>query len=278
MFPPLTAFKIQGSLNTTSEDILNIFKKGRTYQKENEDKLSVVFMDEMGLAEISENNPLKVIHSELEQENNKISFVGISNWFIDASKMNRVIYNVVQDNDEEDVIQTGKEIAKSYEKIEENFNSQEYDDLISRLSKAYYQFISNKREIRDIHQFFHGSRDFYSLIKSIMQDIIKNKNNLDNFSQKEDRDKLLNNICMNQIVRNFSGLENSVDEFNSYYLEEFEKIIYSKNKNYNYNFKKCIQDNINDKDSRYLLLISDGHLSQELFNYIIEETNYSITL
>ena len=273
MFPPLTAFKIQGSLNTTSEDILNIFKKGRTYQKENEDKLSVVFMDEMGLAEISENNPLKVIHSELEQENNKISFVGISNWFIDASKMNRVIYNVVQDNDEEDVIQTGKEIAKSYEKIEENFNSQEYDDLISRLSKAYYQFISNKREIRDIHQFFHGSRDFYSLIKSIMQDIIKNKNNLDNFSQKEDRDKLLNNICMNQIVRNFSGLENSVDEFNSYYLEEFEKIIYSKNKNYNYNFKKCIQDNINDKDSRYLLLINDGHLSQELFNYIIEEIN-----
>ena len=175
---PLTAFKIQGSLNTTSEDILNIFKKGRTYQKENKDKLSVIFMDEMGLAEISENNPLKVMHSELEQEENKISFVGISNWFIDASKMNRVIYNVVQDNDEEDVILTGKEIAKSYEKIEENFNSQQYDDLIIKLSRAYYKFIYNKKKIQDINQFFHGSRDFYSLIKSIMKDIIKNKNTI----------------------------------------------------------------------------------------------------
>jgi hypothetical protein len=37
----------------------------------------------MGLAEISPNNPLKVIHSELEYDNNidnkKIDFVGISN-------------------------------------------------------------------------------------------------------------------------------------------------------------------------------------------------------
>ena len=37
----------------------------------------------MGLAEISPNNPLKVIHSELEYDNNidnkKIAFVGISN-------------------------------------------------------------------------------------------------------------------------------------------------------------------------------------------------------
>ena len=96
-------------------------------------------MDEMGLAEIGENNPLKVIHAELEQEQeqDKIAFVGISNWFIDASKMNRVIYNVAQDADEDDLIQTGKEIARSYEKIEENFNSQKYDNLIIRLSKAY---------------------------------------------------------------------------------------------------------------------------------------------
>ena len=40
--------------------------------------------------------------------------------------MNRVVYNVVQDDEEEDVILTGKEIAKSYEKNMENFNSQHY--------------------------------------------------------------------------------------------------------------------------------------------------------
>ena len=96
-FPKIIPFKIQGSLNTTSKEILDIFNKARKSQINNNDQLVIVFMDEMGLAEISENNPLKVMHSELENEENKISFVGISNWFIDASKMNRVIYNVVQD-------------------------------------------------------------------------------------------------------------------------------------------------------------------------------------
>ena len=58
--------------------------------------ISMVFMDELGLAENSPNNPLKVLHSELEydlnDENNQISFVGISNWKLDDAKMNRGIY------------------------------------------------------------------------------------------------------------------------------------------------------------------------------------------
>ena len=53
----------------------------------------MVYFDEMGLAEISPNNPLKVIHSQLEyeKEDEKLAFVGISNWTLDAAKMNRVI-------------------------------------------------------------------------------------------------------------------------------------------------------------------------------------------
>ena len=273
--PSLTAFKIQGSLNTTSEEILNIFIKAREYQQKNKDKLSVVFMDEMGLAEIGENNALKVMHAELEQEMNKVSFVGISNWFIDASKMNRVIYNVVQDEDKEDLIQTGKEIAKSYEKKEANFNSQRYDNLILRLSEAYYNYISKKKEANDANQFFHGSRDFYSLIKSIMLDIIKNKKILNEFYEKDEEeksDKLLNEICLNQILRNFGGLEKSISEFKSYFFEGYEEMDnYMNNENYSYNFFKCIQDNINDINSRYLLLINNGSISQELLNYILED-------
>ena len=273
---PLTAFKIQGSLNTTSEEILNVFNKGRKYQSKNSDRLSVIFMDEMGLAEISENNPLKVMHAELEKEIDKIAFVGISNWFIDASKMNRVIYNVVQDDEEEDLIQTGKEIAKSYEKIEENFIAQKYDNLILRLSKAYYKYMTKKQETNDKNQFFHGSRDFYSLIKSIMCDIIKNKSTIDNYlleGKENESEKMLSEICINHISRNFGGLEKSVYEFKSYYLEGYEEMNYLINQNYNYDFKKCIQDNINDINSRYLLLINNGNLSQELLNYILEEIN-----
>ena len=48
----------------------------------------------MNLAEESKNNPLKVIHSQLEYDDNKdkVSFIGISNYILDASKMNRGIH------------------------------------------------------------------------------------------------------------------------------------------------------------------------------------------
>ena len=56
--------------------------------KENE--INLVVIDEIGLAELSPYNPLKVLHEKLD--NPKISFIGISNWSLDASKMNRVIF------------------------------------------------------------------------------------------------------------------------------------------------------------------------------------------
>jgi hypothetical protein len=59
--------------------------------------------DEIGLAELSKHNPLKVLHSLLEVENRDIAFVGISNWRLDASKMNRALYLARPDPDEEDL-------------------------------------------------------------------------------------------------------------------------------------------------------------------------------
>ena len=271
-YPEVVTFQIQGSLSTTSSEILDIFKKGRNHQKNNLKKNVVIFMDEMGLAEISENNPLKVMHSELEQETDKVSFVGISNWFIDASKMNRVIYNVVQDPDENDIIETGREIGKSYEVNGDNY-SKKYEDIIIRLSKAYYKFITKKKDENDKDQYFHGSRDYYCLIRSVLNDIKKNKVKLDNESDENEYNKILNNICLNNIMRNFGGLENSIEEFTSYFLEGNERINYLNNveKDNNYNLMKCIQENINDENSRYLLLIPDSYLSQEILNTILEE-------
>ena len=267
-FPKIIPYKIQGSLNTTSNEILDIFKKARESQNKNNDKIIVVFMDEMGLAEISENNPLKVMHSELESEETKISFVGISNWFIDASKMNRVIYNVVQDPDEEEVIQTGKEIIKSYEEKGKNYSS-EYENIIIEMSKAYYEFISTKKQQNDENQYFHGSRDFYSLIKLIINEIIKHKKELE-VDNEEMKNELINKICLDSIERNFGGLDDSVDEFKRLYLKQKLDNINNLGK---YDILKCIKENINDNSSRYLLLINDSSLGKELVNNFLEEAN-----
>ena len=257
-YPELLSLKIQGSLNTTSDEITKIFERGRNFQLINPDKLWVIFMDEMGLAEISENNPLKVMHAELENEKNKIAFVGISNWFIDASKMNRVIYNVVQEPDEDDLIETGKEIAKSYEIKGEN------------ICQKYDKFIKKKKSDNDKNQYFHGSRDFYSLIKSVVNDIIINDKKLNELNMEE-KNKLLNKICVKNIMRNFGGLENSVNDFKQFFFEDYENIIYEKDLDFNYNIKQCLKENMNDEKSRYLLLITESYLSQELLNYILEE-------
>ena len=267
-YPELLSFKIQGSLNTTSEEILSIFQKGRKNQLDNPGALRVIFMDEMGLAEISENNPLKVMHAELEQEENKIAFVGISNWFIDASKMNRVIYNVVQDPDEEDIIETGKEIAKSYEIKGKNIY-QKYESAIIRLSKAYFKYI-NKNNENDKIQYFHGSRDFYCLIRSVMKDIIMEEKKLNELGL-EQKNLSVNKICIKQIMRNFGGLENSVNIFKRYFFEEFENINYIENLDFKYDVMECLKENINDDKSRYILLITESDLSQELLNYILED-------
>ncbi len=90
--PKLFINAFQGSLGSTSKGVLNIFKTARNILNNNDKNLdkiiSMIYFDEMGLAEHSPNNPLKVIHSELEYDLNegdkKVAFVGISNWALDA--------------------------------------------------------------------------------------------------------------------------------------------------------------------------------------------------
>ena len=71
----------------------------------------------MGFEEISKNNPLKVIHSQLKYYENKekISFIGIPIWPLDSSKMNRGIYLSITEPEEEDLIFTALKIAESYD-------------------------------------------------------------------------------------------------------------------------------------------------------------------
>ena len=137
-----------GSMSTTSEGVTNkfdsIISDYATSNDENE--MRVLVFDEVGLAELAPDNPLKVIHSYLdpssedtstellnlikekseknegfkdktleEKENfyqkiskKHISFVGISNWDLDVSKANRMLYVARPKMSEEDLIKTSE--------------------------------------------------------------------------------------------------------------------------------------------------------------------------
>ena len=108
---------------TTSEMILKAFAEAARFQKEQDltSKISVVNLDEIGLAEGSETMPLKALHPLLESGSDsaeaevsdhfKVGVIGISNWALDPAKMNRGIFVSRGEPDIEELIETAKGIC-----------------------------------------------------------------------------------------------------------------------------------------------------------------------
>ena len=82
-------FQFQCSPLTTADGIVQQFEVAKRYQESSEDVVAVLVLDEIGLAEFSPDMPLKVLHGLLVDP--PIPIVGVSNWALDAAKMNRAI-------------------------------------------------------------------------------------------------------------------------------------------------------------------------------------------
>ena len=76
-------------------------KDEKDIEKEKKENIPIalILFDELGLAERANTNPLKVLHSKLEYKGKAdgISFVGISNYTLDAAKINRTLKLSVPD-------------------------------------------------------------------------------------------------------------------------------------------------------------------------------------
>ena len=267
--PQLYINSYQGSKVSTSKGVLNIFKKARLIlNDENKDKIiSMIYFDEMGLAENSPNNPLKVIHAELEYDlnegNKKIAFVGISNWCLDASKMNRGLFLSIPQPDLEDLNKTSQIIAESYNPHLAQTNS----DLFEALANLYYEYKKILKKDYSAKQEYHGSRDFYHLIKIAMKQLLsKTLSEQDNQIDEHVKES----IGINSIERNFSGLEfddgkSSLKIIKTLFKEKYPNC----DTEGNYNVIEKIRENIKDNDSRFLLLISKSSVSNYLINSIL---------
>ena len=270
---PIYIVYFQGSKTTTSNEIEKAFDNAYNYKKNNPKTITVIFFDEMGLAEISDNNPLKILHSKLEyeNENEKVSFVGISNWSLDASKQNRGIFIARPDPSESDLIKTALAISNSYEIIpQQNIyeliskSYLEYKNLLKNIIEKEKQ--NNKKNKLDLSLVdFHGTRDYYNMIKQFSKTIkkINNEKNIKNIDYNE--------IAKIYIDRNFSGLSfanipglKTVGEF---FIEKVNDFNLPK-----YNLNESIKNNINDFDSRYLLLIANNEVGSYLIDNIYKES------
>ena len=158
-----TIIKIKKILeNKENLNISEIFEKLRKIFKF-EEKISTIYFDEMGLAEHSPHNPLKVIHSELEydlnEDDKKVSFLGVSNWSLDSSKMNRGITINIPEPNEEDIKTTSITIANSYLK---DMMEKRFENFFNHLGSSYYKYKKEFKKDKLIKKFddFHGNRIF----------------------------------------------------------------------------------------------------------------------
>ncbi|KAK3605800.1 hypothetical protein CHS0354_002416 [Potamilus streckersoni] len=257
LLPQLYCVSFQGSESSTSDGIIKVFEKAQKYQESNsqEDVLSVVILDEIGLAEVSRFNPLKVLHSLLEpvgKPHPDVAVVGISNWALDASKMNRAIHLSRPEMDEEELIITGNSISSSFTKSSEAHYSRitwERDLNMSLelkgIARGYFEFVSKQR-----FKNFFGLRDYYSLVKCFARELA----NMTDYAINED---VKGNIIMKGIQRNFGGLPSEIGLVRACFEKHIDAL---RNIHVQQNVPvlDLIKENVSDRSARHLLLITTG--------------------
>jgi hypothetical protein len=158
-----------GSVTSTADGISKVYKRAQLYlEKKGEDRPVVIF-DEIGLAELSPYNPLKVLHPLLEDEKLKVGFFGISNWTLDLSKMNRLIYLARPDMSVDD-LRNIFQISINACKDPQVKAKLEY--YLNIMANAYIE-LRKWQKVYSLHRDFHGSRDVYAVAKFMYNHIAK---------------------------------------------------------------------------------------------------------
>ncbi|XP_038013112.1 E3 ubiquitin-protein ligase RNF213 isoform X2 [Motacilla alba alba] len=236
---------------STPEGIIGTFKHCARFQegKNLEEYVSVVVLDEIGLAEDSPKMPLKTLHPLLEDgciddvplPHKKVGFIGISNWALDPAKMNRGIFVSRGDPSREELIESAKGICCSargaLQKVEQYFHH--FADAYENICKA------QDRE-------FFGLRDYYSLIKMFFA--------LAKSSKSEPTPQDIAAV----VLRNFGGKDdvNALEIFTSKLLEKGE--IRAHDISRIELIRQNIYSSAEDGDCRYLLVLTENYAALQI--------------
>ncbi|XP_020560953.1 E3 ubiquitin-protein ligase RNF213 isoform X3 [Oryzias latipes] len=243
----------QCSPHSTPEGIINTFKQcGRFQEGKNlKEYISVVVLDEIGLAEDSPKMPLKTLHPLLEEgciddeplPHKKVGFIGISNWALDPAKMNRGIFVSRGDPDEKELIESAKGICSSDVMVLEKVR-----DFFKPFAIAYLNICDKQGKG------FFGLRDYYSLIKMIFA------------VAKASQRKPTAEEIVKAVLRNFSGKDDvdAVSVFTSRLniapdLETINTIEF---------VRENIQAVTQEDECRYLLVLTKNYAALQILQQI----------
>ncbi|XP_026120794.1 E3 ubiquitin-protein ligase rnf213-alpha-like [Carassius auratus] len=245
----------QCSPHSTPDGIISTFKQSARFQKDKNlsEYVSVVVLDEIGLAEDSKKMPLKTLHPLLEEgciddqpePHKKVGFIGISNWALDPAKMNRGIFVSRGDPDERELIETAEGICSSDPMI------------LGRVRNDFEPFANSYLHIcNEQGRGFFGLRDYYSLIKMIFA-VAKDS---------EQRNKPSAEQIVKAVLRNFSGKDN-VDA-----VAVFTSRLHIKPKLEDISPFELVRENITDigqdEECRYLLVLTKNYAALQILQHM----------
>ena len=138
-------------------------------------------------------------------------------------------------------------------------------DFFETLAMTYFKFLEESKKNINENKDFHGNRDFYALIKTSMRELIERRNDIIN-----NESKILTEVGILSLYRNFGGLENSSAKINEIFKDLYG-LKYDVNVDFNKGFSvlNAIKKNILDSNSRYLMLISEGNDSSDIIKYLL---------
>ncbi|KAM9311530.1 E3 ubiquitin-protein ligase RNF213 [Gastrophryne carolinensis] len=244
----------QCSPHSTPEGIIGTFRHCARFQegKNLNEYVSVVVLDEIGLAEDSPKMPLKTLHPLLEDgcidddtsPHKKVGFIGISNWALDPAKMNRGIFVSRGDPNKKELIESAKGICASdnliLRKVSQHFHS---------FSEAYLKLCKEQEK-----EFF-GLRDFYSLIKMVFA------------FKKHSQENLTLDQIARAVLRNFSG-KDDLKVLDIFLKEEANKLS-------EINTIDLVMENVksDSDDCRYLLILTKNYAALQILQQAILKEN-----
>ncbi|XFF88667.1 hypothetical protein AB1E18_014886 [Capra hircus] len=256
----------QCSPHSTPQGIIGTFKQCARFQqgKDLEQYVSVVVLDEVGLAEDSPKMPLKVLHPLLEDgcieddpaPHKKVGFIGISNWALDPAKMNRGIFVSRGSPNERELIESAKEICASDPLAQERIQG-----YFTSFAKAYETVC--KRQDKE----FFGLRDYYSLIKMVFA-----------AAKASNKEPSPQDIAQ-AVLRNFSGKDSihALDIFSANlpeakYTAEVSTMQLIHQNIYGH-LQKMHGRELDDSESRYLLVLTRNYVALQILQqkFFIED-------
>ncbi|XP_011226480.2 E3 ubiquitin-protein ligase RNF213 isoform X2 [Ailuropoda melanoleuca] len=247
----------QCSPHSTPQGIISTFRQCARFQqgKDLQQYVSVVVLDEVGLAEDSPKMPLKALHPLLEYgcieddpaPHKKVGFIGISNWALDPAKMNRGIFVSRGSPNKKELIESAKGICSS-----EPLVQQRVQGYFAPFARAY-ETVCRKQDKE-----FFGLRDYYSLIKMVFAK-----------AKASNREPSPRDIAQ-AVLRNFSGKDDihALDIFTANLPEarcsEEVSTMQLIQQNMCSHLQKVSGKELDDSESRYLLVLTRNYAALQV--------------